>query len=68
MGPGQTVGDVWKNKETYGFSGFPITENGKLGGKLLGLITQRDIDFLGPEKYTCLLKDVCKVSQWYCVC
>jgi len=29
-----------------GFMGFPVTEDGKMGSKLLGLVTQRDTDFL----------------------
>lgn len=28
------------------FSGMPITEDGKIGSKLLGIVTRRDIDFI----------------------
>ncbi|GAA5834178.1 hypothetical protein JCM11251_000563 [Rhodosporidiobolus azoricus] len=43
--PTNTVADVWNIKETQGFCGIPITDNGKLGGKLLGIVTGRDIQF-----------------------
>merc|ERR1712013_156630 len=36
--------DTIKNK--YGFSGVPITEHGKMNEKLVGIVTNRDIDFL----------------------
>ncbi len=40
-----TIADVRRIKEQYGFSGIPITEDGKLGSKLVGIVTQRDISF-----------------------
>ncbi|GAA5924430.1 hypothetical protein JCM1841_001698 [Sporobolomyces salmonicolor] len=43
--PTNTVADVWAIKEKHGFCGIPITENGKLGSKLLGIVTGRDIQF-----------------------
>lgn len=49
MSPNHTVKDVMSAKNHYGFSGIPITENGHMGEKLVGLVTQRDIDFLSSE-------------------
>ncbi|CAK9822520.1 Inosine-5'-monophosphate dehydrogenase [Anthophora retusa] len=46
LSPNHTVSDVINVKVEHGFSGVPITDTGKLGGKLLGIVTSRDIDFL----------------------
>eukprot|EP00794_Sanderia_malayensis_P007404 gene7404-8224_t len=46
-----TVNDVLELKKKFGFSGFPITDTGKVGGRLVGMVTHRDIDFLRPEEY-----------------
>ena len=51
LGPKQTIADVQRVKERYGFSGIPVTDTGKMGGYLLGLITQRDVDFLHENEY-----------------
>ncbi|XP_041458898.1 inosine-5'-monophosphate dehydrogenase 1b-like isoform X3 [Lytechinus variegatus] len=51
LGPDDTVGDVFGSKARHGFSGIPITDTGRLGGKLLGIVTARDIDFLKPDSY-----------------
>jgi IMP dehydrogenase len=45
LAPHNTIGDVQKTKELHGFSGFPITEDGKLGSRLVGIVTNRDVDF-----------------------
>nr|CEL67492.1 TPA: Inosine-5'-monophosphate dehydrogenase [Neospora caninum Liverpool] len=44
--PTDTVADVYRIKERYGYSSVPITDTGTLGGKLQGIVTSRDIDFL----------------------
>ncbi|KAL7267914.1 inosine-5'-monophosphate dehydrogenase [Rhizina undulata] len=45
MSPKNTVGDVREVKEKQGFAGIPITEDGNLRSKLLGIVTMRDIQF-----------------------
>ncbi len=45
LSPTQTVRDVHLAKDEHGFSGFPITVDGKLGSRLIGMVTSRDVDF-----------------------
>jgi IMP dehydrogenase len=45
LSPEHLIQDVLNIREKYGFSGIPITHNGKMGGQLVGMITNRDIDF-----------------------
>jgi len=45
LSPRSTVDDVDRIKMEHGFSGIPITEDGTLGSKLVGIVTNRDIDF-----------------------
>ncbi|XP_055882255.1 inosine-5'-monophosphate dehydrogenase 1b-like isoform X2 [Biomphalaria glabrata] len=58
MSPKHTVADVVSAKKQFGFSGIPITKNGHMGQELVGLVTQRDIDFLSPSEYSTCLADV----------
>lgn len=52
MKPENTLYDLRVMKKTHGFSGIPITDTGKLGGILQGIVTSRDVDFLGDESLT----------------
>lgn len=45
LSPRNTVRDIDSIKLTHGFSGIPITQDGTLGSKLVGIVTNRDIDF-----------------------
>ncbi len=45
LSPEHTIRDIDCIKEKYGFSGIPITVDGKLYSKLVGIVTNRDIDF-----------------------
>ncbi|KAK3336393.1 IMP dehydrogenase/GMP reductase [Cercophora scortea] len=45
IGRDTTIGEAVALKEKWGFGGFPVTETGKLGSKLLGIVTNRDIQF-----------------------
>lgn len=46
LSPESTASDVFKIKGEKGFSSFPITDNGKIGGKLMGIISNRDTAFI----------------------
>ncbi|GAB7344591.1 hypothetical protein MBLNU457_3086t1 [Dothideomycetes sp. NU457] len=45
ISPKTTVAEARALKAKWGFGGFPVTENGKLRSKLLGIITPRDVQF-----------------------
>ena len=45
LSPRNTVADIDEIKRKQGFSGIPITEDGTLGSRLVGIVTNRDIDF-----------------------
>lgn len=46
LSPNHTISDVDHLKSKFGYSGIPITEDGKIGSKLLGIVTNRDIDYI----------------------
>jgi len=45
LSPHHTIADVLEIKDQYGFSGIPITKDGSKNGILVGIVTNRDIDF-----------------------
>ncbi|RYP72644.1 hypothetical protein DL770_007931 [Monosporascus sp. CRB-9-2] len=45
ISPQTTVGEAKALKEKWGFGGFPVTESGEMGSKLLGIVTNRDLQF-----------------------
>lgn len=49
LSPEHTVQDVQDCKKKYGFCGIPITKNGKMGGRLMGIVTRRDYDFIDKD-------------------
>jgi IMP dehydrogenase len=66
------VKDIRAIKQNKGFSGIPITDTGKIGGSLLGIVCTRDIDFVGDDdlsvtdvmtKDVIVAKEGCTLSQ-----
>mmetsp|Transcript_2487 Transcript_2487/g.5708 ORF Transcript_2487/g.5708 Transcript_2487/m.5708 type:complete len:516 (+) Transcript_2487:179-1726(+) len=46
LAPTNTIADVDSMTTEKGFTAVPITENGDPKGKLLGMVTSRDVDFI----------------------
>ncbi|MDY6969705.1 MAG: IMP dehydrogenase [Spirochaetota bacterium] len=45
LSPKNNIHDIDIIKHRFGFSGIPITEDGQMNSKLVGIVTNRDIDF-----------------------
>eukprot|EP01133_Synstelium_polycarpum_P003937 gene3937-4558_t len=46
LSPKHRLSDVDVIKTKFGFSGIPITEEGRIGSRLVGIVTSRDTDFI----------------------
>jgi len=59
LSPDHYVEDVLDVKARLGFCGIPITDTGALGGKLVGIVTSRDVQF---QPRTVRLTDVMTIN------
>jgi IMP dehydrogenase len=68
------VEDALNVKKSHGYSGFPITEDGKMGSKLVGIISSRDTafvenmstkisEFMTPRSQLSVARDGVKLAQ-----
>ncbi|MCB1165850.1 MAG: IMP dehydrogenase [Leptospiraceae bacterium] len=49
LSPQHKIADIYKVKEKFGFSGIPITDDGTRTGRLVGIVTNRDVDLEKDE-------------------
>ena len=52
VAPTHTLADVDEKCRTLGFSCYPVTAGGKMGGTLVGIISSRDTDFIADREGT----------------
>jgi len=64
MSGDMSVRDAQMLKEKHGFSGFPVTQNGEMGAKLVGLVTGRDFDFISADEYDTAVSEVLLSPAW----
>jgi len=50
--PTMSLAELDKLRAQCGFTGFPVTEDGRMGSRLLGLVTKRDTDFVKDRTST----------------
>ncbi len=52
LSPDDTVGKARQLMQRYSASGFPVTDKGEAKGKVLGILTRRDLKFVEDESTT----------------
>lgn len=50
LGPKNTVGDIYQIARKFGFYSVPITQDGTLKSKLVGIVTHRDVRYYESPK------------------
>jgi IMP dehydrogenase len=58
LSPGDSVQRAITLMSDQGVSGFPVTEDGSARGRLVGILTRRDMKFLGKNGRELMVKDV----------
>jgi IMP dehydrogenase len=61
--PTMLLPDLDKLRSICGFTGFPVTADGQMGSKLLGLVTRRDCDFVKDRANTSVSQVMTKVEE-----
>lgn len=56
LSPQDSIAEMDRVRQQTGCTSFPITENGRMGGKLVGIVTSRDVDH--RENRRVLLREV----------
>ena len=51
LGPADTVDRANELMREQGVSGFPVTDTGGRDGRVIGILTRRDMKFLDPSRY-----------------
>eukprot|EP00499_Haloplacidia_sp_CaronLabIsolate_P006753 CAMPEP_0196771796 /NCGR_PEP_ID=MMETSP1104-20130614/1884_1 /TAXON_ID=33652 /ORGANISM="Cafeteria sp., Strain Caron Lab Isolate" /LENGTH=505 /DNA_ID=CAMNT_0042141921 /DNA_START=17 /DNA_END=1531 /DNA_ORIENTATION=+ len=49
LAPTDTIAQVDDIKRKFGYSGIPVTVDGKLGSRLVGFVSNRDVDFISDR-------------------
>ena len=56
LGPYHTIRELYEIKDQYDFSGIPITEDGTRNSRIIGIVTNRDVDM--EKDHSIKLRDV----------
>jgi len=63
ISPTMTLAELDALRRQCGFTGFPVTENGRMGSVMKGLVTKRDTDFVLNRETTLVGSIMTKFNQ-----